>query len=330
MAATTYRISNWHDYNRALVQRGSLTVWVSEEAIERWRYDGESHHGGQYTYSEMTIETCLKLRLIYKLPLRQTQGFVGSIFELLGLQGVPVPHYSTLSRRHEGLPVDLCAKAKNDDDDQGGSSADDAPQGRHIVIDSSGLKLYGEGEWKRRQHGKGKRRTWRKLHLGLDAETGEITATRLTDNSKHDASQVAPLLEETLDQAEAIASVGGDGAYDKWKSYEAINDVGARPVIPPQKNAKVKQHGNAKAEPLPRDEAIRYIRRHGRKRWKREHGYHRRSLAETAILSVQADYRAGAAGAEAGESARGGASWSQILNQMLALGRPESYAVAVA
>ena len=229
MAQTTYRVSNWHDYNRALVQRGSLTLWVSEEAIERWRYEGESHHGGQYTYSEMAIETCLKLRLVYKLPLRQTQGFVGSVFELLGLQGVPVPHYSTLSRRHDGLSVDPCAKADDGDSDRGDDPASEgpAPEPRHLVIDSSGLKVYGEGEWKRRRHGKGKRRTWRKIHIGLDVKTGEITATRLTDNGKHDSSQVAPLLEEALERAPAISTVGGDGAYDKWKSYEAIKDVGA-------------------------------------------------------------------------------------------------------
>ena len=336
MAQTTYRVSNWHDYNRALVQRGSLTVWVSEEAIKQWEYDGENHHGGQYTYSEMAIETCLKLRLIYHLPLRQTQGFVTSIFELLGLNDVPVPHYSTLSRRHDGLLVDLCAKTNDGDSDRGDdpASEDPAPEPRHIVIDSSGLKVYGEGEWKQRQHGKSKRRTWRKgapmVHIGLDPETGEITATRLTDNGRHDASQVAPLLEETLEQAQAISTVGGDGAYDKWKSYEAIKDVGARPVIPPQKNAKIKQHGNTKAEPLPRDEAIRYIRRHGRKEWKRAHAYHRRSVVETAIYRfkriIGGGLRSGKLEHQCVEARLG----SQILNQMLALGRPESYAVEVA
>lgn len=121
------------------------------------------------------------------------------------------------------------------------------------------------------------------VHIGLDVETGEITAERLTDNAKHDSSQVEELLEETIERTGPVTHVGGDGAYDKWKSYEAIAGAGATPVIPPQKNAKVKRHGNCKGPPLPRDEALRYIRRHGRKEWKREHGYHRRSLVETAL-----------------------------------------------
>ena len=327
MAQTTYRVSNWHDYNRALVQRGSLTVWVSEDAIEQWEYDGENQHGGQFTYSEMAIETCLKLRLIYKLPLRQTQGFVGSISELLGLNDVPVPHYSTLSRRHDGLSVDLRPKAKDNEQDRSGSSDAEA---RHVVIDSSGLKVYGEGEWKQRQHGKSKRRTWRKIHIGLDVETGEITATRLTDNSRHDASQVALLLEETLEQGGTISSVGGDGAYDKWKSYEAIEDAGAHPVIPPQKNAKIKRHGNAKAEPLPRDEAIRYIRRHGRKKWKRAHEYHRRSVVETAVFRLKRIIGRVLRSRKLGNQRVEARLGSKILNQMLVLGMPESYPVEVA
>lgn len=324
MAKTPYRISNWSHYNRALIQRGSLTVWVSEEAIRHWEYDGAPQHGGQYTYSALAIETCLKLRLIYKLPLRQTQGLVASIFRLLELNKVPVPHYSTLSRRHDGLPVTLCAKEAKSDDE-----AAEGPPARHIVIDSTGLKVYGEGEWKQRQHGKSKRRTWRKIHLGLDPETGDITATRLTDNSQHDASQVAPLLEETLRQGRGISTVGGDGAYDKWQCYDAIDAVGACPVIPPQKNAKIKQHGNTKAEPLPRDEAIRYIRRHGRKKWKREQGYHRRSLAETGMFRfkriIGRVLRARKTVHQRTEARLG----SKILNEMLALGRPESYAVAL-
>jgi hypothetical protein len=276
----------------------------------------------------LAIETCLKLRLIYQLPLRQTQGLVASILSLLDLDEVPVPHYSTLSRRHDGLLVDLSAKPAKADDEA--AEAPEAPEARHIVIDSTGLKVYGEGEWKQRQHGKSKRRTWRKIHLGLDPETGEITATRLTDNSQHDASQVAPLLAETRAQGQAIATVGGDGAYDKWKAYAAIEAAGAQPVIPPQKNAKIKQHGNRKADPLPRDEAIRYIRRHGRRKWKRVQGYHRRSLAETAMFRfkriIGRVLRARRLAAQVTEARLG----SKILNEMLALGRPESYAVALA
>lgn len=175
--------------------------------------------GGQYTYSDLAIETCLKLRLIYKLALRQTQGFVTSIFGLPGLTKVPVPHYSTLPRRHDGLSVDRCARKRRPQDEDAVSEDEqptgEAPEARHVVIDSTGLKVYGMGEWKQRQHGQSKRRTWRKFHIGLDPETGEITATQLTDNSRDDASQVEALLTETLQHGAAIETVGGDGAYDK-------------------------------------------------------------------------------------------------------------------
>lgn len=318
MTKTTYRIKNWKQYNQALIQRGSLTLWVSQEVIDGWKYDGENQHGGQFTYSDLAIETCLKLRLVYHLGLRQTQGFVASLFGLLDLDETPVPNYSTLSRRHDGLPVVLC------------DNTADKPEARHIVIDSTGLKLYGEGEWKMRQHGKSKRRTWRKLHLALDVDTGEITATVLTDNSIDDASQAEALLDQTLESTASISHVGGDGGYDKWKCYAALDAIGAEPVIPPQVNAKIKQHGNCAAAPLPRDEAIRYIRRHGRKKWKRDHGYHRRSLAETAMFRykriIGPDLRARELARQQTEARLG----SKVLNQMAAIGMPDSYAVCIA
>lgn len=325
MARTTYRLKNWRAYNRALIQRGSLTVWVSQEALDAWEYDGPNQHGGQFTYSDLAIETCLKLRLIYKLALRQSQGFVASIFQILGLDELPIPDYSTLSRRHDGLSVDLCAHQRDDP----AGEAEDGSSPRHIVIDSTGLKVYGEGEWKQRQHGKSKRRTWRKIHIGLDPETGEITAERLTGNDKHDASQVEALLEETIETTGPVTHVGGDGAYDTWGSYEAIEAVEAEPVIPPQKNAKISQHGNVKAEPLARDEAIRYIRWHGRKQWKRAHGYHLRSLVETALFRFKQLIGGVLRSRDLPRQRTEARLGCQILNRMRQMGMPESYAVAV-
>lgn len=320
MSSTIYRLDNWSQYNRALVQRGSLSVWISEQAIESWRYDGPPQWGTDPTYSDFAIETCLRLRLVYNLPLRQTQGFVESLFHLMDLD-LPVPDYSTLSRRAPSLSVDLCAKQDDEPEDE--------DESRHIVIDSTGLKVYGEGEWKQRTHGKSKRRTWRKIHIGLDPETGEITAERLTGNDKHDCSQVTPLLVETVEATGSVTHVGGDGAYDKWKSYRAIEAIEAEPVIPPQKNATIKKHGNCKGAPLPRDEAIRYIRRHGRAKWKRVHGYHLRSLVETGIYRfkrlIGRVLRARSFPGQRTEARLG----CQILNRMLALGRPESYAVEI-
>lgn len=311
-----YRIRNWSDYNRALVQRGDLTVWFDADATAAWRYGGPSQHGGQFVYTDLAVETCLTLRGVYGLALRQTQGFVRSLMRVMDID-LPVPDYSTLSRRAAGLDISLSRAT--------GLPDENAP--RHIVIDSTGLKVYGEGEWKRRTHGASKRRTWRKLHLSVDAKTGEITATELSDNATDDASQVKPLLDETDGP---VQTVGGDGAYDKWKSYRAVEAVEAEPVIPPQRNAKIKRHGNTNGPTLPRDEALRYIRRHGRGKWKREHGYHRRSLAETGMFRfkqiIGRVLRSRTLANQKTEARIG----SRILNVMVGLGRPESYAVALA
>jgi hypothetical protein len=293
----TRKVQNWSEYNEALVDRGRLTVWLGEEAIENWKHDGPSQQGAQWVFTDLAVKTCLQIKVVYGLTLRQTEGLVESLVEMMGLEEqMPVPDYSTLSKRQGDLDVEIQSSKESPLAGEGGSEEDEV----HLVIDSTGLKVYGEGEWKQRIHGKQKRRTWRKLHLGVDSETGEITAATLTDNTSGDGSQVDPLLEEALsgtsetrtsdaDVSDEDASdtvldtVGADGAYDTWDVYDAITDRGARPVIPPQKNAKIKKHGNCSGPPLPRDEAIRYIRGHGRKKWKRVSGYHRRSLAETAV-----------------------------------------------
>jgi IS5 family transposase len=315
MSKTTYKISNWSDYNQALRERGSLSFWVSEEFIEHWEYEGPNQQGARQDYSDMAIEACLKLRLLFSLPFRQTQGFVASLFEMLQIS-LPVPDYSTLSRRAEDLSVDL----------QTSSSGEDI----HIIMDSTGLKVYGESEWKQRTHGKQKKRTWRKLHMAIDSETGQITAARLTDNSVDDASQADSLLGETLRQPiESIARALGDGGYDRWKCYEAIEDAGVEPIIPPQKNAKIKKHGNAKGPPLPRDETIRCIRAHGRSKWKRMSGYHQRSLIEATMRRFKTiigpKLRARKFAGQVTEACLG----SKILNQMAQLGMPDSYKVDV-
>lgn len=166
------------------------------------------------------------------------------------------------------------------------------------------------------------------MHLGVDPKTGEITATTLTENKAHDSSQTEPLLEESEENRGRIDTVGGDGAYDTWTSYEAIGAHGADPVIPPRKNAKIRQHGNCTAPPLPRDEAIRSIRRHGRAKWKREHGYHLRSVAETAVSRfkhcIGRVLRARTLQNQQTEARLG----SKILNRMARLGMPQSVPVA--
>jgi hypothetical protein len=265
----TYRVRNWAAYNNSLVERGSLTVWISDEVIEGWNPvpEGARQRGGQMAYSDRAIECLLTLKAVFKLPYRQTEGFGRSIIALLGVN-VTIPDYTTLCKRSVDLGVDL--------------SPDQTQGANHIVVDSTGLKVYGEGEWKVRQHGYSKRRTWRKLHLSVDETTQSIEAMLLTEASVDDAEAGRQLLDETQGP---IQQVSGDGGYDKRKFYEACTQHGIEQIaVPPRRNAKIWQHGNSAKPPLPRDQNLRRIRRIGRKRWKEEVDYHRRSLAETAMF----------------------------------------------
>lgn len=271
-ASTTkkYQLTNWAKYNTALRQRGSITFWFSEDVLEEWRHaNDEVKVGRPFTFSNRAIESCLMIREVFQLPYRQTEGFVRSLLELMQVE-VPIPDYTSLAKRAKTLKVDLELPRRRGPID--------------IVVDSTGLKVYGEGEWKMRQHGKSKRRTWRKLHLVVNPQTQEIEAEVLTENSASDADPFAELLAEV---APNIRNCAGDGGYDKWKVYRTLAERGSQPLIPPQRNAKIKQHGNSAAEPLPRDEAIRRIRQVGRKKWKQEIGYHCRSLAETAMYRLK-------------------------------------------
>ena len=230
-----YRVKNWSSYNRALVARGSLTVWLDDGLWAQWYDQRPSQRGAQFVYSDRTIEWMLTMRLLFGLPLRQTQGFIQSLLSLMGL-ALAVPDYSTLSRRQGRLRVVLPNKPT------------DSPL--HLVVDSTGLKVYGEGEWKVRQHGWTKRRTWRKLHVGVNEATGEVVAQTLTSHRVDDASPVRPLLTQ-ID--EAVGTVGGDGAYDKQKGFDALAAPPSGPPMGPlialRKDAKIQQHGNGKAPP---------------------------------------------------------------------------------
>lgn len=314
--SNSYRLRNWAEYDRALKQRGSLTFWFSEEAIGQWSYTGPPQRGAQFRYSDLAIETSLTLRVLFKQPLRQTEGLVNSLMELMGLN-LPVPDHTTLSRRQATVQIP--------------SFAQDTTEPVHVVVDSTGLKVYGEGEWKVRQHGYSKRRTWRKLHLAVDEANGDILVNTLTLNSVDDASQVEPMLKEI---ARPILALGGDGAYDKEKVYQAL----AHPphqsepilaIIPPQKNARIKQHGNCAKNPLPRDENLRAIRKQGRSQWKAESGYHRRSIAETQMARYKRIIGPCLHSRRLERQERESQIGCKILNQMRQLGMPASYKVEV-
>ncbi|MXW80854.1 MAG: IS5 family transposase [Gemmatimonadetes bacterium] len=218
-----YRVKNGSSYNRALVARGSLTVWLDDSLWRQWYDQRPCQRGAQFVYSDATIAWMLTMRVLFGLPLRQTQGFIQSLLDLMGL-AVAVPDYSTLSRRQGNLAVVLPTRCP------------DKPM--HLVVDSTGLKVYGEGEWKVRQHGWSKRRTWRKLHVGVNEATGEVVAQTLTSHRIDDASQVAPLLTQV---DEAVEAVGGDGACDKQKGFDALatppSEPSIRPIIALRKDA---------------------------------------------------------------------------------------------
>lgn len=262
-----YRVKNWNEYEKALVQRGSITFWLTDNFEKNWRYTGEKQRGSQFDYSDKAIEIMLTVKEVFHLTNRQTEGFIRSLFALMKI-ALPVPDHSTLSKRGRGLKVNLPKKAN---------------PCLHIVMDSTGLKIYGEGEWKVRQHGVSKRRTWRKLHVGVNPQDGEFQAVLLTENSVSDDNAVAGLLVQIEQELDEFAA---DGAYDKRKVYDTLNahSPGVNILIPPRKNARIWKHGNTKAEPLKRDENLRSIRKHGRKAWKKQSGYHIRSLAETAMF----------------------------------------------
>jgi IS5 family transposase len=266
---TQYKVKNWREYNASLVERGSITVWISAEALANWkpRVSGPRRRGGQVQYSDGAVTCMLTLRAVLSLPLRQTEGFGRSILGLLGAD-VPAPDYTTLCRRGKDLKVTLSVRKQ------------DEPL--HILVDSTGLKVYGEGEWKVRKHGYSKRRTWRKLHLSVNETTQQIEVAVLTEVGDDDAGTGSQMLD---DIREPIERVSGDGAYDQRKFYQTCaNRELAEVVVPPRRNARIWQHGNSSKPPLARDQNLRRIRRVGRRHWKQESGYHRRSLVETAVF----------------------------------------------
>ncbi|MGH8008458.1 MAG: IS5 family transposase [Candidatus Binatia bacterium] len=306
----SYRLRNWREYNSALVQRGSLTRWINDEVITAWRHsEAIGKRGHPRIYTEAAIMTMATVQEIYPLPWRQTEGVLGSMLRVLNV-ALPVPEYSTLSRRRATLEIVLPRTRSK--------------EALHVVVDSTGVKVFGEGQWQVRQHGSTYRRTWRKGHVGVEEASGEIVAAVGTTNNYSDSQ----LLPDLLAQGdEEIEQVSGEGGYDRRSCYEAIQARHARATIPPQHNAKIWQQGNTKAARLARDQHLRRIRQVGRAAWKRESGDHRRSLVETAMFRLKTSFsdRVPARGF-AGQAAQLLVPCA-ALNRMTQLGRPDSYRV---
>ncbi len=228
-----------------------------------WGAAPTGRRGRQAIYSDAAVQTCLTTKVLFGMALRQTTGFVESLLRLIDLEWT-VPDFSTLSRRQKTLKVDIPYRGS---------------QGPlHLLIDSTGIKVEGEGEWNAREHGGAKRRVWRKIHIGIDEQTLEIRAAEFTTSDVADA----PMLPELLDQAppdQEIASITADGAFDTRKCHDASAARGAAATIPPRKNGKPWKADCAGA--VARNEALRASRRLGSTIWRRWSGYHRRSRAET-------------------------------------------------
>jgi hypothetical protein len=304
-----YRVRNWSEYNKGLKQRGSLTFWMSEELLANWVVGEKSGKpGATDTYTDQAIVTMVSLKCVFGLPGRALCGFVESIFTLMQTE-LTVPDHTTISRRLKRLSVPLPVTP--------------AEGSRHVVIDSTGVKVHGEGEWKTRQHGVSKRRTWRKLHLAVDEESGEILSAVVSGNDTHDSHVLGELLDEI---PEPIRQVGADGAYDKAYCYDFIDERGAVAAIPPQHNAKIWFHGNRKTPTHPRDENLRRIRLVGRAKWKREIGYHRRSLAETTMFRLKTAFRGKVSSRRMDRQVSEIKVQCLVLNRMIQLAKPDSYA----
>ncbi len=265
-----YRVQNWRDYDAALRRRGDLTMWVTPAAMAAWTPPRCRRRGRPQKYSEIAIETGTMLRLAFGRPWRQTEGMLASILRLLGLD-LPVPDHTTFSRRSADLTV---AKAVRT-----------ATGPVNVVIDSTGLKVFGTGEWQREKHGGKGPRTWRKLHLAVDLDTGEIVASELTATEDGDASQVGPLPDQI---SGPIASVTADGAYDGEPVYRTIaeRDPAAAVIIPPRSTAV--PSNTAETAPTQRDRHLQVIQERGRLGWQKAVNYDRRSLGEVAMMRYKA------------------------------------------
>ena len=302
---TKYHVGNWPEYERALVQRGDITLWLSADAIAAWTPAPSGRRGGQRKFSNHAIETALTLRLVFRLPLRQAEGFPRSVLSLMQVD-LEAPDHTTLSRRSQDLSVELRRVP--------------ATGPIHLIIDATGLSIVGEGEWAAVKHGGHGRRGWKKLHLGVDG-SGAIVAHVLTDGNVDDAPT----------GLELIATVGGDiscvtadGAYDTVAIYEAAAGRDATVVVPPTKTAAVSRR---RPRSSARDHTIMRVKKIGRRQWKKESRYHRQARVENAFFrykSIISDrLRARHSKAQDTEAVVA----CNILNRMTELGRPASFAI---
>ena len=299
-----HRVTNSAAYDAALRQRGSLTILFTDAAIAAWKAEPRTTQGGQPRYSALAIPVALTLRAVFRLALRQTEGLIGSIIALLGLD-LAVPDHTTLSRRAESLDV-VCPRSCS------------GPV--HLLVDSTGLKLCGSGEWLLEKHGTRTRRSWRKLHIAVDADAGQIAAAALTTSDVDDASQIGALLSQVDGP---VASFTADGAYDQDGVYGEVvaRHPEASGIVPPRSNAVPSD--TAETAPTMRDRHLQIIAERGRMAWQKAAGYNWRALVEADISRLKRVIGDGLRSRTDPRRAIEVAIAVKVLNQMLDLGRPE-------
>jgi hypothetical protein len=262
-----YRTTNWKSYNDALRRRGSLLIWLDKDMT--WLANRAGRPGRPPVFSDAAIQFCLMVKVLFGLPLRQTTGMVASILKMAGLDW-PVPDFSTLSRRQKTLAVQISSRR--------------APGPLNLLVDSTGIKFLGDGEWLARKHGTHRRRQYRKVHLAMDTATGDIRAVEFTSSRDGDS----PVLPDLLDQIppdEQIGTVIGDGAFDTRRCHTAILDRGGTAVIPIRKNGRLWKEDCPAA--CARNDILRATRRFGRANWKQWSGYHARSRTEARMRCLK-------------------------------------------
>jgi len=309
---TKYRVKNWPAYEAALRKRGDVTLWFDEDALAAWNASPSGRAGGQRRYSDLAILTALTLRTVFHLPLRQTEGFVASLIRVMGLD-LETPDHTTLSRRGSTVVVPALAKMH------------DEPI--HLVIDSTGLKIVGDGEWHAHKHKtSNKRRSWRKLHLGVDGD-GFIVASSLTDSGIDDASVGVAMIKE------GEASIGRftvDGAYDTIALYQALATAGLPGVVivvPPRRTASPSKSADDVLRQ--RDVAIARIAEVGRRQWRKESGAHQQARAENAMSRYKRIIGDSLRAKKLGAQTREAMIAVNVLNRMTTLGMPQSVPVSV-
>ena len=308
---TCYRVTNWPAYDAALRKRGDITVWFDDDAIASWRGRPQHKRGAPRRYSDLAITTALTLRLVFHLPLRQAEGFVRSLLAVMDLD-LEAPDHTTLSRRNKTVDVPMLSRRLDDP--------------MHLVIDSTGLKMLGDGEWHAHKHAtSNKRRTWRKLHLGVDGE-GFIVASALTERTRDDGPVAVELIDD-LDRP--VERFTGDGAYDTQPVYAALTRAGTADIeiiVPPRRTASATRSPNG-VHPQ-RAAAIARIGEVGRRQWRKEVGADQQARAENAVFRYKRTFgdRLRSKGMEAQRRER--TIGVNILNKMALLGKPISEAIA--